>query len=325
MKMLVTGATGFIGTNLVKELSKNNKVRCLVREGSDTSLLKSKNIELFYGNLLDKNSIKGVTKGIGLVYHLAGGGNVSASTKKEFKKLFDLNVTTTKNLLDECIKNKPKKFILFSSVSAIGVIVNKAIDEKTKCIPKTPHEICKYKSEKLALEYSKKYKIPLTILRPSIVYGPYGKNSEILMIAKLVKKHFFPIPGNGENIMPFVYIKNLVNAAVFLANKRPGTYILSDTGVKFNYLVKKIAEELNKKAIIIHIPVILIKIPIFVIEKVCKLLGLNPLFTLHRINSMSSNRIYNTKKIKILGYKQKYKFDDAIKETIGWYKQNGYL
>jgi len=325
MRILVTGATGFIGTNLVKELSKRNKVRCLVRKTSNASLLKSKNIELFYGNLLDKASLRDVTKNVDVVYHLAGGGNVSASTKRGFRKLFDLNVATTKNLLDECKRNKPKRFILFSSISAIGVITNKIVDEKTKCIPKTPHEVCKYKSEKLSIKYSKKYRIPLTILRPSIVYGPHAKNSEILMIARLVKTHLFPIPGSGENLMPFVYVKNLVNAVIFLANKKPGTYIVSDTGIKFNYLVKKIAEELDKKILIIHIPATLTKIPVCIIEKICRLLNLNSLFTVHRINSMSSNRIYSIKKLKALGYKQLYEFDNAIKETLGWYRKNGYL
>ena len=121
MKVLVTGGTGFIGTHLVDELVKRGEeVRSLVRETSDVRHLKKSGVELVYGDITDMDSLKKAVKGIDVVYHLVSGGSVSTISKEGYLKLRNLNVTGTKNLLKACSSSNIRKFLLFSSVSALS-------------------------------------------------------------------------------------------------------------------------------------------------------------------------------------------------------------
>ena len=83
MKTLVTGASGFIGKHLVRTLVEQGRdVRCLVRETSDTQYLDDLGVELFYGDLLDRNSLKDIAKNVNIVYHLAG--QIYSNRSKDF-------------------------------------------------------------------------------------------------------------------------------------------------------------------------------------------------------------------------------------------------
>ena len=124
MKILITGATGFIGKNLVPELvSKSHKVRCLVRKTSrkeDINYLKKLKVELFNGDLINKKSLKGICRGIDIVYHLTG---VLGSFNASEKLMFDINVRGTENILNESKEGKVKKFIFCSSAGVLGPII----------------------------------------------------------------------------------------------------------------------------------------------------------------------------------------------------------
>lgn len=211
MKVLVTGGTGFIGTHLVDELVKRGEeVRSLVRETSNVRYLEKLGVELVYGDITDMDSLKKAVKDVDVVYHLVGGGSVSTISKEGYLKLRNLNVTGTKNLLKACSSSNIRKFLLFSSVAAIGFIKDVAVDENTACKPEIPHELVKYESEQVALKYCKKNKIALVIIRPTLVYGPRDVKSEILKMCKLIKKHIFPIIGKGDNVVPMVDRKSVV-------------------------------------------------------------------------------------------------------------------
>ena len=330
MKILITGATGFIGKYLTKSLIKNNKIRCFVRRKSkekDIAFLENLGAEIFYGDIFDKQNLIKSMKGIDAVFHLAGGGNVATTFKKGYNKLKKLNVESTDIVLNAAIKSKVKKFIHFSSISAMGIIVEKKLDETSKCLPQTPHEVCKFKTEQIMEKH--KDKILITIIRPGIVYGPYAINSEILQIGNLMKKHFFIIPGNGKNITPWVYVEDVIDATMlaFKKNKKSGEkfIIVSDPEPTFNQLIDEISKELKIKVFVVHIPAFLFRFTGHVLEKLGDIFRFEPLINSVRAKSMTSNRIYNITKIKKLGYKQKFKLNQGIKNTIQWYKKNGYL
>jgi len=330
MKILIIGATGFIGKHLVRELVKKNKVKCLVRETSkksDIKFLSNLGADICYGDVLDKKSLERAMKNIDAVFNLAGGGYIAATFKKGYEELRKNNVESAQNVFEIAAKSHVKRIVHFSSISAMGIIVEQELNESSLCKPETPHEVCKFETEQIAEKY--KRDMLITIIRPGIVYGPYGLNSEILQLSRIMKKHFFIIPGNGKNIMPWVYVDDVVNATIIAFEKNEKScekfIIVSDPQPTFNELADSIKNNLNIKVLIIHIPRFLFVFVGYIFEFFGNLFGFAPVLNLVRARSMTSNRIYKIEKIKNMGYKQNSNLNDSMKKTIEWYKENGYL
>ena len=145
----------------------------------------------------------------------------------------------------------------------------------------------------------------------------------------MIKKHFFVIPGNGKNIMPWVYVEDIVNATILAFEKNKKScdkfIIPSSPQPSFNQLIYTIKSALNVNALVIHIPASIFRFAGLVFEKLGNLAGFAPPINSIRARSMTSNRIYSTEKIKSLGHNQQTGFEQRIKQTITWYKENGWL
>ena len=162
----VTGGTGFIGRHLVTTLlSQGFYVRVLSREPKRILRLWPKsNIEPWKGDLTSLETLRGFARDAQFVYHLAG--------ELHKPSLFNsVNVLGIKNLLTVCKGKKLRKFIHLSSVGVIGANKNNIVDESTPCYPMLEYEKSKYAAEILALTAFKKNRLPVTIIRPTIVFG----------------------------------------------------------------------------------------------------------------------------------------------------------
>jgi len=267
--ILITGATGFIGRHLAKRLvEKGEKIRCLVRTSSPKiaiDYLKKLDVELIYGDLTDKDTLKKAVEETKVVYNLGGGGRVGTN-----KAICDkINVDGARNILEACIESgKVKRFVHLSSCAVMGhVSSGVAVDET---YPYNPNDIeyyrVKTKSEKLALSYSNK--INLVVVRFPDVYGiPLIKGdagyiqgvTPALMICSAVKKGEWMYIGSGKNQVHMFYVNDAVEGLIIAADKgKSGAiYIIGDnTSVKMTELVKIIADILKVPAPKKHIPVL---------------------------------------------------------------------
>jgi len=213
MRVLVTGVGGFIGSHLAKELiKKGHFVRGLFLPHEETQALEDIGVEVFRGDLCKPLSIKGITKDIDTVFHLAA-RTLDWGTMQQFKTIM---VDGTENLLKESGKNV-RKFVYFSSVAALGL--NRDIkgfkEDAKRVITKIPYCDTKIMAEDLVNDYCTKNSLPFTIIRPVNVIGP--GSIWIKEVLDTFLKMPVPLINGGNNPGAFIYIDNLIHGTLLAA------------------------------------------------------------------------------------------------------------
>lgn len=328
MNILVTGATGFIGSHLVEALvSKGHNVYGLVHNKEKAEFLENLGAKAVYGDLLDKNSLRLAVKDANAVFHL---GAVLHATTKDKKTFYEVNVIGTKNLIEACSELGVKKFVHCSSVGVHGIIKNPPANESYSCKPTTDYDKSKYEAEKLVHSFMQNTKMNIVIVRPAaIVYGPRDF-SAMYGLFKAIQNKKFMIIGNGKNVIHTIYVKNLVNGMIlaFENNNANGqTYILADeTQTTIDDIRNVIAKTLKVKSNKMKLPKLLANLAAFVFEVLTRFINFDPPLTFSRVSFLTSNRAYDISKAKKeLGFKSLISLQQGIRETVDWYVKNGYL
>jgi nucleoside-diphosphate-sugar epimerase len=328
MKVLVTGATGFIGSFVAEKLlEKGYNVRCLIRKTSNLRWLENKNYELVEGSLSDIDSLENATKDVDYIYHIAG--NTSAKNLNEY---IEGNCNGTTNLIEAAMKNAPniKRFLYVSSQTACGPALskNEPTDEHSHLNPITDYG----RSKKLAEESVKSYigKIPWTIIRPPAVYGP--RDTEIYSIFKMINSGLCCYMGFNKKLLSLVNVYDLadgiIDAAETTTTLGKTYFVTSETFYDWHYIYHLIKKELNKKI------TLTIYLPHFLVLTAGAISGFfgsfgkkPPVFNYQKgIDFIQPYWICSHKSAtKDFGYRQKVSLEDGIKNTIKWYKDMKWL
>jgi nucleoside-diphosphate-sugar epimerase len=331
MDILVTGASGFVGAYLVRKLKRqDHEVTCLVRKTSNISELTQAGVKFAYGDILNETSLNEAVANKDVIYHLVGRGSLSANSEKDFQEFYNVNVGGTKNLLNAIHNNNPhiKKIIYTSSTAAVGLLKG-VVNETTVSNAQSPYQRSKRASEELVLSYHKEHGLPVTIIRPSMVYGPRGVHSEILRMCHFIKKGFFPLFNDGNNFVPLVHVEDLVDGLVLASEKgRNGSiyFILNDETTTMNQLIDAISLAMGITPFKVHIPKGFAKTCAFLLENLASALKFRPIITSERIDSMTENRVFSVEKAKKeLGFEQRIRMADGIRKTVEWYRENNYI
>ena len=221
--VLVTGAAGFVGSRVVATLLGwgFERVRCGVRRSSDMRLLKAAipadcfdRCEISEANLLSRADCRSLTSGVELVFHLVAGRG------KSFPLCFQGSVVTTRNLLDSLVERQNlKRFVNVSSFavySRIGCKRGSLWDESSPVETNLderydPYVFGKLKQDELVLSYQKRFGIPVSIVRPGIVFGP-GKKAIPGFVGIDTFGFFMHLGGSGQ--LPLTYVDNCAEAIV---------------------------------------------------------------------------------------------------------------
>ena len=213
MRALVTGATGFIGSHLVEELTvRGYEIRCLVRRTSNVAFLNSLDACLVQGSLDDPESLENAVAEIDIVFHAAGLIKTKPGKSRDF---YCVNCEGTQNLLDAMARSgsQPKRFVYFSSQAAAGPSpASRPLTEDDPCNPITPYGRSKLEGERVVKEFTARGQCSYTIIRPPAVFGP--RDREVLYYFKQARKGWLPAVGSARNKFSIVYVKDLVNAAL---------------------------------------------------------------------------------------------------------------
>lgn len=312
-KVLVVGASGFIGRNLTQKLLKEGaRVSVLIRKNKDKNLFGNRKINYCLGDLLYYKSLLKATKGIEIVFNTSGALPYHKLSDVGYKQV---NVYGVRNLMKAATKNKVKRVVHISTVGIYGNNVNN-IDETTEPNPTDAYSKSKLSGERIVKKYQSK-NLSTVIIRPTIAYGPYDTRPVILTLFKLVKNKFFIMIGDGKNYFHTVYVGNLVDAILLCAQKEDADgedFIIGDDPCpKFVDLCNAIAKSMNKKISKFYIPRTLVFL----------VFGN---FISRKLNFIMEQKRYRIDKAKkILGYKPKVDLKNGIKITYGWYKDNNLI
>ena len=226
MRVLVTGANGFIGRHIVKALLDSGvTVRGLIRGPIDQQSISG--VEVICGDLTRPDTLSDITQGIGTVFHAAGHAHAQ---DVDGEVHWETTVEGTRHLLAVAEASDVQQFIFISSVKAMAAPGDECLDETEKRLPTDAYGLSRRKAEELVLSVGKHTGMHVSILRPALVYGPGCKGNLINMIRWMDRGLFPPIPDTG-NIRSMVDVRDLVRA-ILLATEKPAAngriYIITD-------------------------------------------------------------------------------------------------
>lgn len=330
MKILITGATGFIGLKLVDALhAKGHELFALCRDKVKAKKLLPEKCHVIIGDITNRDSLKGCCEGIDMVYQLVAQVGNDLPSELAMKKFRKVNVDGLQNIVDEAKRAGVKRFISVSSIAAMGIVKKMPISAQSKCEPYLPYQKTKREGELLILKEVKENNFPGIIVRPAKVYGVGEKEYSYLSIAKLCKKGFFPKVGLGDTMVSHCYIDDLVTNLVLLTErgKIGEIYIFAtDKSIGFYQSVELIAKELDKKVIFLPVPKCFMKSVAYGIELIYNVFGKKAPVTRRNVMAATTDRIYDfTKNKHDLGFVSNVAMEEGIKRVLSYYKQENLL
>ncbi len=324
MKACVTGATGFIGGNLVKELLKRkHSVRALVLpDDKKISDLKELNVEIVQGDIRNLEAVKNASAGCDVVFHCA-----AVVTDWAPKKLFEeVTVGGAKNVCEAALAEGVSRVVDISTCDVFGLREDVVLDESCPLSQwKEPYPDYKIKAEEIMWKYHRENKLPVTMVYPLWVYGEGDQTFVPLLADAIIKREL--IFWRKDVIVWPTYIKNLMDLLLLISQdpRAVGNGYLVHDGewVTLQKFCEGIAHALKVRPITLHIPYSLAYAAAVVMELLWKIFRIKtrPLLTTYVVKNLGSRLKFSIDKAKReLGWSPKISFSEGFEETMKWLK-----
>ncbi|MEO6284585.1 MAG: NAD-dependent epimerase/dehydratase family protein [Dyadobacter sp.] len=334
--VFITGASGFIGYHLVATaLKAGMEVHAAVRPSSDLAFLKQLQKEAEPGTLVfenidfsSKESLKSLLEKGGYTYIIHAAGVTKAKNAAAYNLV---NAEYSLNLAQAAMSSDIplRRFVLLSSLAAIGPLAyaeEQPITESTFPIPVTDYG----RSKLLAEQYLETVSgLPLSIIRPTAVYGPGEK--DLFVLFKTLSKGLDAYIGNGPQRLSFVYVKDLVAAtmaALTESQKEVTVYNISDGNAYDRYALADRFREISGRHIFrTHLPMALVKLIAGFLDFVYGFSSTTPVLNKEKLKELTaSNWICSIDAARNnLQYRPQYDLRQGLTETLIWYKENKWL
>ena len=328
MKTLITGATGFVGAAVSRELlKKGHKVKALVRQSSVLDNLKNLDVEIVQGDLKDKDSLKRCLKDCKYLFHVAADYRLWVPKPKE---IYENNVTGTENLMEEALSLGIEKIVYTSSVAVLGKpIEGDVADEKTPVNVDQMighYKKSKYLAEEKVKELYKTKKLPVVIVNPAAPVGPRDikptPTGKMILDAAMKK-----IPAYLDTGLNIVHVDDVAKGHLQAFNKGilGERYILGGENMTFKEILEMISVLCGHNPPKIQLPKKQLYPIGYIFEIFARLFNLkNPMLTVDMIRMAEKKMFFSSEKAKKeLNYKYK-SAKNALKDAIQWFIDNGY-
>lgn len=310
MKILITGGAGFIGSNFIHHWIKNHpddsivNLDALTYAGHTESLKdleRNPNYQFIKGDITNPEDVQRAMEGVEIVVHYAAESHVDRSVLDPLS-FVKTNVLGTGILLNAALKNKVQRFHHISTDEVFGDlgVTDAPFNESTPYNPRSPYAASKAGSDHLVRAYFKTYGLPVTVTNCANNYGPYHDPEKLIprFITYLLTGKNVPLMGKGENIREWVHTEDHARAVELVLKKGQigETYCIG-------------GEE---------------KTNLEVTKKLLEILGLGEdrvEYVEHRLGHDFRYAIDDSK-LRALGWEPKYSFEEGLKLTVEWFKNN---
>jgi len=324
MKVLVTGASGFIGKAFVKAVINENsnvEIYCAVRKTSNVEELQKLNVEFVNFDLRDSTTFFQAVKEKDVIVHFAANFDFLASEESLFKQ----NVDATRELAEAALEENVKHFIYCSTTEAMGIVTDGT--EESDYNPDEVYGRSKMEAEKVLLSMKEDNQLPLTIVRPTGVFGP-GDNYTIKEMIESVDRTILNkvFPTAAKNLIHFTYIDDIIQGFIKIiknSEKSIGQiYILSsDEPQTYREMFITISRALGRKPPIFipYFPLIIARPFWPIVVKFYRWKKHGYPFVPNALKKISTSRNYlNLKAKRDLGFESTVNFELGMENEVAW-------
>ena len=328
-KVLVTGATGFLGSYIVDSYVKRGiPVRAMARKTSNLSWLQAHldagKAELVYGAMTNHNSLRRAVAGVSRIVHAAAviGPGVPLHVYQ------DVNVEGTRVLLDAAVAEGVERFTLISSVSVYGYGYTPGgiVTEETPQMPSNPYGASKLAQQELTFAAYQERGLPVVAIEPPVIYGPRARVG-IGEAFSLVKKRLAPLLDYGRGRMNLVYVSDVVGLleAADASSAAIGERFLA-AGPRFaphREILELVAQSLNIRPLYFPVPLWLTKAALTGNNALLTLRGKDIFLKPDYFYKWTKGADYRMDKAKtLLGWQPQVDIKEGIPKTVAWFVEN---
>lgn len=331
MNSLVTGATGFVGENLVKKLlERGDKVRCFARTANRSVSLKNMGVDLAEGDVKDYDSVLEATRGMDHVYHCAAAMGIGAMPRAEY---FAINEGGCKNVVKACEKEGVDRLVYVSSQSVtfdFSPRVNATEDNPS--FPsryKDPYSESKARGEREVIEAGRDGRLQACAIRPTFIWGR-GDRLMLPAMAKMAKQNQLALIGGGKSKLSPSHVDNVCDI-IMLASDKEGIsgeafLVTDDEDITAGEFTRRLTQAAGLPEPKKSIPYSIAYSVSAVVEKVHELPFIKkpPSMTRYGAAIMGIDLTFSCEKAKkVLGYKPSISLDEGMRQLSDWIKEMG--
>ena len=319
---MVTGCSGFIGSRIATALlARGLSVRGLTRQVAGAQV--NPCVELFHGDLTKSSSLHGAASGIDTLFHAAGYAHSYAGNNDLHRQI---TLEGTRNLLAEARDNEVLRIVFISSIKAMAEPGEDCADENSVGMPNDAYGLARLQAEQLVLEYGRQSGMHVSILRPTLVYGPGCKGNLASLLRWIDRGWFPPLPDTG-NRRSMVDVRDVVHAALQAADRDSANgkvCILSDgEDYSTRRIYLAIRRAFGKSDPVWSLPAGVMRMLGKCGDGYEALLGREALYNSAMCSRLLDSACYRSVNAEIfLGFRPEYRFEDALPGMVAAYRGN---
>lgn len=326
MRIALTGATGYTGGRLLRALvGRSDDVAILVRPASIQAGFLESGARIVEGDLRDRAALSRLVEGAEAVVHVAAVYRTAGHVDSYYR---DINVVGTQMLLEAAARAGVGRFVHTSTVGVHGHVDRPPADEQAPFDPGDVYQRSKAEGEDVAFRFHKEHGLPVVVIRPGAIYGPWEKR--LLKLFRAIARGRYAIVGSGKALYHPVYIDDLIDGYL-LALSRPEAVgqafiIAGPQYVSQKQLADRIAEHTGGRVLPFRIPAWPLQAAGAVVEALCVPLGIEPPIHRRRVEFWLKSRAFSIEKARrLLGYEPEVDLDEGIARTVASYREAGWL